>query len=92
MRIVRTVSASVVLMGSITALYLLYLERGSSSSQKNPGVVTVIGTRSSMISNAKDDRALNPILEKKSDTLDASERRTLMYAIKTIDDPFSNAQ
>jgi hypothetical protein len=45
-----------------------------------------------MIFNAKDDRALNPILEKKSDTLDASERRTLMYAIKTIDDPFSNAQ
>ena len=93
MRIVRTVSASVVLMGSITALYLLYLERGSSSSQKKPGVVDRhIGTRSSMIFNAKDDRALNPILEKKSDILDASERRTLMYAIKTIDDPFSNAQ
>jgi len=24
--------------------------------------------------------------------MDASERRTLMYAIKTIDDPFSNAK
>ena len=90
MRIVGTVSASVVLMASVTALYVLYLERASSSSQKNPGVVTVIGTRSSMIFNANNDRG--PILEKKSDTLDASERRTLMYAIKTIDDPFGNAQ
>jgi len=87
MRIVGTVSASVVLMAGITA-FVLYLERGSSSPQKNPGVVTVIGTRSSM--NAKDDRV--PILEKKSDTLDANEHRTLMYAIKTIDDPFNNAQ
>ncbi len=90
MRIVGTVSASVVLIAGITALYVLCLERGSSSSQKNPGVVTVIGTRSSLILNANDDRG--PILEKKSDTLDASERRTLMYAIKTIDDPFSNAR
>ena len=89
MRIVGTVSASVVLMAGITA-FVLYLEGGSSSPQKSPGVVTVIGTRSSMIFNAKDDRV--PILEKKSDTLDASERRTLMYAVKTIDDPFSNAQ
>ena len=91
MRIVGTVLASVVLMASIAALYVLYLERGSSSSQKNPGDVTVIETRSSMILNANDDRVLNPILEKKSATLDASERRTLMYAIKTIDDPFSSA-
>ena len=89
MRIVGIVSASVVLMAGITA-FVLYFEPGSSSSQKNPGVDTVIGTRSSIIFNANDDRG--PILEKKSDTLDASERRTLMYAIKTIDDPFSNAQ
>jgi len=89
MRIVGTVSASVVLVAGITA-FVLYLERGSSSSQKNPGAVTVIGTRSSMIFNANDDRG--PILEKRSDTLDASERRTLMYAIKTIDDPFGSAQ
>jgi len=89
MRIVGTVSASVVLVAGITA-FVLYLERGSSSSQKNPGAVTVIGTRSSMIFNANDDRV--PILEKKSDTLDANEHRTLMYAIKTIDDPFGNAQ
>ena len=92
MRIVATVSASVVLMASITALYVLYLERGSSSSQKNPAVVTVIGTRSSMIFNAKDDRALNPILEKKSDAMSVSERKTLMCAIKTIHDPFNNVQ
>jgi len=43
-----------------------------------------------MIFDAKDDRV--PILEKKSDILDANEHRTLMYAIKTIDDPFKNAQ
>jgi hypothetical protein len=90
MRIVGTVSASVVLTAGVTALYVLCLERGSFSPQRNPGVDTVIGTRSSMIFNAKDDRV--PILEKKSDTLDANEHRTLMYAIKTIDDPFSNAR
>jgi len=37
-------------------------------------------------------RVLNPILEKKSDAMAATERKTLMYAIKTIHDPFNNAQ
>lgn len=33
-------------------------------------------------------RALNLILEKKSDSMAVTERKTLMYAIKTIHEPF----
>jgi hypothetical protein len=86
MRIIQTVSAFVVLMASITALfYLMYPGPRSSSPQKKPGVATVIGTRSSI-------PELYPILEKKSDSMAASERKTLMYAIKTIHDPLNKAQ
>jgi hypothetical protein len=161
------------LMGSITAFfYLVYLESGSSSPQKKPGVATVIETRSSIreqypsvndlrqndavgqnhsfcidsaikrtlrdqdsfefisatlwtpdsiyapkawicqaeyrsknafggyglpeevgiIFDADGCRVLSPILEKKSDAMAASERKTLMYAIKIIHDPFNNAR
>ena len=92
MRIVGKVSACAILMASITTLlYLRYLEPGSSSPQKKPGVATVIGTRSSIIFDA-DGRVLNPILEKTPDAMATSERKTLMYAIKTIHDPSNNAQ
>ena len=93
MRIVGIVSACAILMASITALlYLTYLEPGSASPQKEPGIGTVIGTRSSAIFDADGSPVLNPILEKKSDAMAASERKTLMYAIKTIHDPSTNAQ
>jgi hypothetical protein len=45
-----------------------------------------------IIFDADGCRVLNPILEKKADEMAASERQTLMYAIKTIHDPFSNTQ
>ena len=45
-----------------------------------------------IIFDADGCRILNPILEKKSDAMAVSERKTLMYAIKTIHDPFNNAQ
>jgi hypothetical protein len=45
-----------------------------------------------IIFDADGCRVLNPILEKKSDAMAASERKMMMYAIKTIHDPFNNAQ
>ena len=45
-----------------------------------------------IIFDAEGCRVLNPRLEKKSDTLAASEHKTLMYAIKRIHDPYNNAQ
>ncbi len=46
----------------------------------------------SIVFDADGCRVLNPILEKKTNATAASERKTLMYAIKTIHDPINNAQ
>jgi hypothetical protein len=48
--------------------------------------------RVDIIFDAEGCRVLNPILEKKSDAMVASDRKTLMYAIKTIHDPPNKAQ
>ena len=45
-----------------------------------------------IICDAEGCRVLNPLLEKKSEALAASERKTLMYVIKRIHDPYNNAQ
>ena|ERR1700688_3625138 len=45
-----------------------------------------------IIFDADGCRVLNPISENKSDAMAASERKMLMYAIKTIHHPFNNAQ
>jgi len=90
MRIVGIVSAFAVLMASITALfYLMYLEPGHFSPQEKPAIATVTEMRSSI---PEQYPSVNTTLEKKSDAMAASERKTLMYAIKTIHDPFNNAQ
>ena len=118
MRTVGSVSAFAVLMASITALcYLMYFEPGSSSSQKKPGVATVIETRSSIpeqypsVNDLRQNDGVSPnhsfpidsaikrtledpdpISEKEPIAMTASERKTLMYAIKTIHDPLNNTQ
>jgi hypothetical protein len=85
MRIFGTVSAFAVLTACIAALcYLIYLEPGSSSPQKKPDVATAIEAPPSIPEQY-------PILEKKSDATAASEHKTLMYAVKTIHEPFNNA-
>ncbi len=45
-----------------------------------------------IIFDAEGCRILNPILEKRSDAMVVSERKTLMYAIKTIHDSFNNTK
>ena len=87
---VGTVSAFAVLMAGITALFdLIYLEPGSFSPQKKPGVATGIETRSSISEQypsanglRQNDEVgpnhLNPILEKKCDAMAASERKMMM--------------
>src|ERR1700722_7364948 len=45
-----------------------------------------------IIFDADGCRVLDPISENKSDAMAATERKTLMYTIKTIHDPFNNAQ
>jgi hypothetical protein len=45
-----------------------------------------------IIFDAEGCRVLNPTSEKQSDVLAASEHKTLMYAIKRIYDPYSDAQ
>jgi hypothetical protein len=88
MRSVKTVSAVAVLMAGITALlYLIYFEPGSSSPQKRPSVATVIETRSSIPDQYP---SVNDL--RQTDRMAASERKMMMYAIKTIHDPLNNAQ
>ena len=45
-----------------------------------------------IIFDADGCRVLDPISENKSDAMAATERKTLMYTIKTIHDPVNNAQ
>jgi hypothetical protein len=96
MRTVKTVSAFVLFITGITALlYFFYFESGSSSPQKRPGVAAVIETRSTnadQYPSVNDLRQNNGTLQKQSDAMTASDRKMMMYAIKTIHDPFNNAQ
>jgi hypothetical protein len=45
-----------------------------------------------IIFDADGCRVLNPTLERQSDEMTANERKMMMYAIKTIHDPFNIAQ
>jgi hypothetical protein len=83
-RIVGSASVLTVLTASVAALlYLVYFESGPSSRQKKQETSTVVETRSSI---PEQDPSAN------SDAMAASERKTLMYTIKRIHDPFDNAQ
>ena len=84
MRIVGSASVLTALTASITALfYLVYFEPGPSSRQRKQETSTVVETRSSI-----PEQYPSP----KSDAMAASERKTLMYTIKRIHDPFNDAQ
>jgi hypothetical protein len=100
-RIFASASALTVLTVSITAFsYLAYFEPGPLSRQKKQETAAVIEMRSSIakqyptaiIFDAESSRVLNPTVEEKSDAMAASERKTLMYAIKRIHDPLNDAQ
>ena len=75
-----------VLMVSITALfYLVHFERRSSSRQEKQDAASAIQLRSSIPDSHP---SANELRQDKV----VSERKTLMYAIKTIHDPVNNGQ
>jgi hypothetical protein len=82
MRIFGILSISALLIVGLTILfYFKYLEPAFSSPHENEALVNVIDIHSEQYP-----------LEKKTDAMTASERRRLMYTVKTIHDPLGNAQ
>jgi hypothetical protein len=79
MKIFGILSIVAVLVVGITILfYLRYLEPAFSSPHENAGLATVIDMQPEQYP-----------LEKKPDVMTVSERKGLMYTVKTIHDPFN---
>jgi hypothetical protein len=91
MRMVGTLLVFAVLIAGLTLFYLIGLDPASSSSHGKSGAAG-LPEEVSLILDAGGRRVLNPISTKKSDAMTASERKTLMHTIKTIDDPLPIAQ
>jgi hypothetical protein len=84
MRIFGILSISAVLMVGITILfYLRYLEPAFSSQHENAGLVTVIKMRPEQYPSVNDLG---------QNAMTATERKGLMYTVKTIHDPVNDAQ
>ena len=80
MRTVSSVSAFVVMMAITALCYLTYFEPGSSSSQKKPGVATVIETRTSIPEQypfVNDLRQNDGVSPNHSFPIDSAIKRTL---------------